>query len=425
MIRMRAIMAGVAVASLSGPAVAQATATASELTPDAELQSNEARLLSGVAAIVNDEVISISDVAQRARLLLITLGVPQNQENLQQVLPRALEDLIEERLQLQKAAEYEVEIGEDEIEQSVGNMARQNQATVEDMYATLQSNGISPETLKSQLRAEIAWRRIMSGLYGSRIRISPLQIDNVLDRVKADAGQTRYQLAEIFLYAPSDQDKQQVLEGANVIVQQLQQGARFELAAQQYSNSPTAAVGGDLGWVSPNELEPEVQDVLAEMEPPALSSPIITDDGVYIYALRAVQDGVSGPRTVSLQQILSTEGSRAALTGFKLDNPTCGSLEAAAADEEGLAFADLGDVPEELLTDQVAMAIRGVEDGQASDVIDTPAGPALLYVCERVQSGAELPSRDQIEDRLYNQQIALQSQRELRDLKRESTIIRK
>ena len=90
MIRMRAIMAGVAVASLSGPAVAQATATASELTPDAELQSNEARLLSGVAAIVNDEVISISDVAQRARLLLITLGVPQNQENLQQVLPRAL-----------------------------------------------------------------------------------------------------------------------------------------------------------------------------------------------------------------------------------------------------------------------------------------------------------------------------------------------
>ena len=85
MIRMRAIMAGVAVASLSGPAVAQATATASELTPDAELQSNEARLLSGVAAIVNDEVISISDVAQRARLLLITLGVPQNQENLQQV----------------------------------------------------------------------------------------------------------------------------------------------------------------------------------------------------------------------------------------------------------------------------------------------------------------------------------------------------
>lgn len=421
MTALKPLFAGMAMALIGTSAIAQTA----ELSTPTETAEPDAQLLGGVAAVVNDEVISLSDVAQRARLLLITLGVPASDENVQQVLSRALEDLIDERLQLQKAAEYDVEISPEEIDASVFDIAAQNGSTLEELYASLGQSGIGPETLQEQMRAEIAWRRIMSGLYGSRIRISQLQIDSMLERMEADANEERYQLAEIFLYAPTEQDKQQVLQGANVIVQQIRQGARFELAAQQYSNSPTAAVGGDLGWVSPNELDPAVRSVLETTEPPALTAPIIADDGVYIYALRAKQDGSSGVSEVALQQVLSTSGSRPALTGFSLDNPTCEGLADAAAAEADLIHADLGRVPENLLTDQVAYAVQGVPEGGVSPVIDTPAGPALLYVCDRAQTGMQLPSRDQIEDRLYSQQIALQSQRELRDLKREATIIRR
>ncbi|MAK60866.1 MAG: peptidylprolyl isomerase [Ponticaulis sp.] len=424
MTAIRAMVTGISLACLCGPVLAQ---TSDIVTPTetAETQDPQAQLLGGVAAVVNDEVISISDVAQRARLLLVTLGVQPTQENLQQLLPRALEDLIDERLQLQKAAEFDLEVSDADIDASIQDMARQNSTDIEGMYQVLRQSGINPETLREQMRAEIAWRRIMSGLYGSRIRISQLQISSLLDRIESDAGKTQYQLAEIFLFAPTEQDKQQVLEGANVIVQQLSQGARFELAAQQYSNSPTAAVGGDLGWVSPTELDPDVQEVLANTEPPALTSPIVVDDGVYIYAIRAKQDGQTGPKMVTLMQVLSPDNQRAALNAFKLAGHSCNDVEAAAAEEEGLVYASLGEVGEDVLTDQVAMAIRNVPEGSASDIIDTPAGPALLYVCDRVQSGFEMPSREQIEDRLFGQQIALQSQRELRDLKREATIIRR
>ena len=421
MTAIRALVTGLAVACLCGAATAQTETTATET---AEID-DAAQLLGGVAAVVNDQVISLSDVGARARLLLISLGVEPNSENLQQVLPRALEDLIDERLQLQKAAEFELEVSDADIDASLSDMALQNGTDVETLLQTLQASGINPETLREQLRAEIAWRRIMSGMYASRIRISQLQIDSTLDRLKSDAGKTRYQLAEIFLYAPSDQDKAQVMEGANVIVQQISQGARFELAAQQYSNSPTAAVGGDLGWVTPNELDEQVQAVLQEVEPPALTVPIPVDDGIYIYAVRAKQDGATGARNFSLKQVLSPDGSRAALNAFKLESHTCGTLEADVQTEDGLIYADLGSIPEERLTDQVAMAIRNVPEGGASEIIDSPAGPAILYVCERSQAGAQIPTRDQIEDRLFSQQIALQSQRELRDLKREATIIRR
>lgn len=423
MTAIRAMVTGLALTCLCGTALAQTETPAAEATTAPP--EDAAQLLGGVAAVVNDEVISLSDVGQRARLVLISLGVQPTAENLQQVLPRALEDLIDERLQLQKAKEFELEVSDEDINASLSDMARQNGTDIGSLIGSLAASGVSPETLKEQIRAEIAWRRIMSGRYGSRIRISELQIDSTLDRLKSDAGKTKYQLAEIFLYAPSDQDKAQVMEGANVIVQQLSQGARFEMAAQQYSNSPTAAVGGDLGWVSPNELDPQVQAVLAEVEPPALTTPIPVDDGIYIYAVRAKQDGASGPRNFDLRQVMSPTNSKAALNAFKLDGHSCDALEAAVAEEADLDYANLGTVPEDVLTDQVAMAIRNVPEGGATDVIETPGGAAILYVCSREQAGTQIPSRQQIEDRLFSQQIALQSQRELRDLKREATIIRR
>ena len=382
-------------------------------------------MLGGVAAIVNDEVISISDVAQRARLLLITLGVPSTQENLRQVLPRALEELIEERLQLQKAAEYELEIADEEIDASVADLARQNQTNLEGLYNTLLQNGVNPQTLREQMRAEIAWRRIINGLYGQRIRISQLQIDGMLERIESDATEERYQLAEIFLYAPSEADRAQMVQGANVIIQQIRQGARFELAAQQYSNSPTAAVGGDLGWVSPTELEPEVQEVIRNTTPPALTDPIIASDGIYIYAVRSRQDGTNGQVEIDLRQVFAENGDLAALEAFRAENHTCGELEAAATDAEGLVYAEIGRIGVDALMDQVSEAVRDTEVGQAADPIETPAGPTLLYVCDRGFADIEIPGREQIEDRLFNQQLSLMAQRELRDLKRDATIIRR
>merc|ERR1712137_307694 len=92
-----------------------------------EADAPERLALEGVAAIVNDQPISYSDVRQRARLLLLSLGGQQpTQEQIQQITGQALEQLIDERLQLEKAAEFEMEISPDEISGAVDDMARQS-----------------------------------------------------------------------------------------------------------------------------------------------------------------------------------------------------------------------------------------------------------------------------------------------------------
>ncbi len=420
--------AGLASLALAFGAMAQEQETEDPATVTDRIPASEepeGQLLGGVAAVVNDRVISLSDVAQRARLLLVTLGIPATQENFSQALPRALEELIEERLQLLKSTEYSIEISDAEIAQAVGDIAQQNETTVPALYDSLQSAGVNPQTLEEQTRAEIAWRRIMGGVYGSRVRISKVQIDMMLERLENSADETRYQLSEIFIFAPTEADKQQAVNAANVIVEQLRQGARFQLAAQQYSNSPTAAIGGDMGWVSPEELDPTVRDALAGTTPPTLTSPIVVDDGVYIYAFRGRQDGFTGADELDLRQVLATDGDSSTLENFLSVPRTCEALEEDAGEFGELVFADLGKIPDAALTPDIRAAVENVETGNATAPIETASGPAVLFVCGRGQAGLELPSRQQIEDRLFQQQLTMLSQRALRDLKREATIIRR
>ncbi len=75
--------------------------------------------------------------------------------------------------------------------------------------------------------------------------------------------------------------------------------------------------------------------------------------------------------------------------------------------------------------EQISETVRDTEVGTSAAPIETPAGPTLLYVCDRGFADIEIPDREAIEDRLFNQQLSLMAQRELRDLKRDATIIRR
>lgn len=225
--------------------------------------SDGSETIEGIAAIVNDTPISYTDVRQRARFLLLGLGRQQpTPEQLQQITGQALEQLIDEKLQLEEAAEYEVEIEAAEIASAVEDMARQSGTNRENLFEQLLAAGVNPASLEEQMRAEIAWRRIMGGLFGSRIRISDNQIDDQIRRIKAAASKTQYQVSEIFLFAPDEENKEQAFTAAESIVEQLRQGAPFQVAAQQFSSSPTAATGGDMGWVSLSDLDEELLSLI-------------------------------------------------------------------------------------------------------------------------------------------------------------------
>ena len=382
--------------------------------------------IEGIIAVVNDDPISFTDVRQRAQLLLLSLGGQQpTQEQIQQITTQALEQLIDEKLQLQEAAEYEVEISDDEIASSIGRLAQQSGLSRDDLVQSLIQSGINPISLEEQTRADIAWRRIMGGLYGSRIRISDNQITEQIKRLQADALKEQYLVAEIFLYAPLDTDKAQALTAANSILDQLRAGAQFEVAAQRFSSAPTAATGGDMGWVVIEDFDDARRQALQSMSEPGLTDPIQVEDGIYIMNIRNRRDPSQSSTLVDVTRISVSDGSETSLKDAVAEISDCDGIDAIVDADDNLRAVSLTDLNVDDLGVEGKSMVESTGIGEATDIFAQSGTLAVMFVCDRKSDVQAVPNREQVEDRLYSQQLGMISERSLRNLRREATIIRR
>ena len=281
-------LAMAAVSALSLGLAPMASAQDAAITAPAAPEGPLPTVSESVAAIVNDDIVSTYDLVQRMRLLAITSGIQPNDENLPQLQREALRGLIEERLELQELGRVEHEnkieiIASDvEVDGAVADMAKgANNMTADQLLAQLAAAGIGPETLRAQLRAEISWQGYINGRYRSRLRIGRDQVKATLDRLAAQATKPQYQISEVYIEAARVGGMQVAFQGAQSLIDQMRQGAPFPAVARQFSSSPTAANGGDAGWIGAGEMPTEVDAALDQMGPGQLSPPIATQDGVY------------------------------------------------------------------------------------------------------------------------------------------------
>jgi peptidyl-prolyl cis-trans isomerase SurA len=386
----------------------------------------ETQQIEGIIAVVNDDPISFSDVRQRARMLLLSLGGQQpTQEQVQRLTAQALNQLIDEKLQLQEASEYEVEVSAEDIANSIERLAGSSGMTREGLLNSFLQSGINPVSLEDQTRADIAWRRIMGGLYGSRIRISDGQIKQQLSRLKASSAKEQYQVSEIFLYAPLETDKVEVMQAAQSIIEQIGAGASFEAVAQRFSSAPTAATGGDMGWITIEDLDEAKRDAITALSGPGLTPPIQVEDGVYIMQVRNKREPSQRATKVDLTRVTVADGSEAGLLSGIEQITGCEDVADVVNADDNLNMAELNDLNVDDLGPEGKSMVMSVETGERTDIFAQSGTLAVMYVCARRDDVDALPSEEEIEDRLYSQQLGMVSERALRNLRREATIIRR
>lgn len=400
-------------------AAALAAALAAMTSPAA------AQLGEGVAAIVNDTVISTFDVRQRANLLLVSAGIQSTPEMQQRARTQALRDLVDEHLQMQEAAHFEIEVTAEQIDRRVADIARSNETTIEGLTEQLARDGVSVSTLRSQIGADIAWQRLMGGMYGSRLRISEIDIRETQERIAANATRPQYQISEIFLPAETDAEFTEMEQGAMRLLQEMQRGAPFPLVARQFSRAPSAAQGGDIGWIAAPELAPELQPVAERLAPGQVSLPVRTPTGIYLIAMREKRAGAPAGATslVSLRQITAPAARESTLARAARRVSGCDNLDAAITGIDSATVIDLGQAAESDLAPIVQQRIQGVAVGSASRVQIDGEVASTFVVCNRETGGSGVPDRAEIEGRLREQEMTMLSERYLRNLRREATII--
>ena len=440
--------AGLTLALALGVAAgAQGTATPPDATPAPADAATPApapppaipasALTESVVASVNDDVITNYDILQRMRLLVITAGIQPTRDDLPELQRYALSSLIDERLEMQELRREEKEqkatiVATDSVvDDMIDGMAKDSHMTSEQLLASLAQQGIGAETLRSQLRAQESWQDWIRGRYGSRLRIGEAQIKAFQARMAAEANKPKYQISEVFIDANKAGGMAQALDEANQLIGQLHQGAQFQAVARQFSASPTAANGGDVGWVTAGELDPEVRAAVDEMRPGSLSAPIQTKDGVYIVYLRDRQAGGSAV-LISLKQAAialptdapadQVDAARAKLEALRPQLKGCDGFETTAGKVDGVLAGDLGEAEAKDLAPAFRDAALSLPIGQVSEPIRSDQGLHLLIVCNKRSNAAQGLDRAQIENRLMGEQLQMINKRYLRDLRNSASI---
>ena len=165
------------------------------------------------------------------------------------------------------------------------------------------------------------------------------------------------------------------------MVQQVADGAPFPLLAQQFSSSPTAAKGGDMGWVREGELRPEIDQVIQQMKKGNLSKPIQVPGGVYVVAL--LDKKISETDTLyKLKQVrVDNEDASAAssqLITLKDTLKSCDTLKDDVDALDGVEQADMGEIKSSDLTDEVLSVLSSTDVGSLGDPIERPGGAVSI-----------------------------------------------
>ncbi len=380
----------------------------------------------GIAAVVNSDIVTIHDLRQRVLFMMATTGAEADEASIKRLQTQALRNLVDEHLQMQEAAKYDQSISDEEVNTSVARLLSRNGADPNELVTSLAGAGVSIETLRDQIRSEIAWQRIVNGLYGSRIRISDAQIDETLNQVTANASKPNYHVAEIYIEATPDIGGMDgALEGAKAMISQIKGGAPFPLLAQQFSSAASSAKGGDVGWVREGELRPEIDTAIRQMEVGSVSNPIQVPGGIYVVAL--VEKKISQADTLYKLKQVTVEGepeaAKARLISIRGDLTGCDTLESDVESMDNILTVDMGELKSSDLNEAIVTILEKTDVGELSDPVDRPDGATSIMVCKRETTGSDIPTRDQIEDRLLDQQMAQASKRALRDLRREATLV--
>lgn len=281
-----AIFSSCAVLALAAPALFAPAAAAAE-TARAAKAAPGSRI--GIAVLVNDDVITFSDIENRMRLYM--LGAPPNlpEEARQKLLQQTIYRLVDEKLQLQEAKSLNISVTDQEITDGFDMLAAKNKATPEQFRDGLTQAGINLGTMRDQIRAELAWTQVVRRRLRPQIVISETEINTELERLQRSAGRTEYRIAEIFLSFGGPASEKDAYDRIEALAAEVRSGRPFSQLARQFSEAPGAATGGDLGWIEQGTLAADLENAIVGLEPGQLSAPVRTDKGYHLLFLRDVR----------------------------------------------------------------------------------------------------------------------------------------
>jgi len=232
-----------------------------------------------VVVIANGSPITEYDIQQRMKLDAVSQKSPNRQQ--------AINDLIDDRLKIARAKVYGLEVGDSEITGAFENMAGRQHITVAQFTQVLERSGISPNTVKARIRAEMTWQQLIRGKYNSSLQIGDSDIAKALkDKNEGDAPAVGY----IYTLYPV---MVVVARGSSEATISAKRSEAENLRSRFASCADGLAMARGLRDVAVRDpitrnsadLSPQLRDLLGNIQVGRLTPPEVTAQGLQMFAV--------------------------------------------------------------------------------------------------------------------------------------------
>ena len=274
---------------------------AAPAVPAAEL-SKRGVLMDRVAAIVNDSVVTTSELDEQVAVITERLqqqrtALPDSDTLRKQVLDR----LIVQEVQMQRANRVGIKVGDEQLNAALTEIAQRNNIRLADLPRALAQQGIDYAGFRDNIRKEITLTQLRQRDVIGKINVTPRELEQFIERQKRMPSETtEYNVSHILIAVPQEASQAQVDElakRAQDIYDRANGTEDFSRLAVAYSNSQTALEGGSLGWRKGPELPTFFAEEIVKLKAGGISKPIRTPSGFHLIKLNETRD-VSGTSKV-------------------------------------------------------------------------------------------------------------------------------
>jgi peptidyl-prolyl cis-trans isomerase SurA len=279
------------VASLLLPALLMTSGPARSQNLDL---SDTGLLIDGIAAIVNDGVVLLSELDEQTRMIVARLREENTELPPQDVLiPQILERLVVNELQLQRAAMAGVNVPDSMLNRALADVARRNGTTLSELPELLAGDGVDYAAYRKEMRQQLIVEQLRQREVISRIGVTPREVEEYLDREQGAAYRDNsYRVSHILISIPAASTPEQIdtaRDKASDIYERINKGEGFAQLAIAHSDAQNALEGGSMGWREGDSLPTLFADIVPDLQPGQTAEPVRSASGFHLIKLEEIK----------------------------------------------------------------------------------------------------------------------------------------
>lgn len=384
--------------------------------------------LDKIVAVVNDEVVLESELQEMMQSTRAQLRQRQNAAPPTDILrQQVLERLIMQRVQLQRADEVGIRVGDDTLNAALQQIAQNNNMSLRQFRDALEEDGYNFSQFRESIREDMIISRLRKSQVEDSIVVSDREIEAFLETQEIEGNtDTSYQLSHILISLPeaaAPDEVQAAREKLEKVRTLLNEGGDFAEVAAGYSDGQTALEGGDLGWRKQGELPSLFADIVPDLEVGEVSETLRNGSGFHLIKLtdkRADESMVVNQTKAShilikTDEVTTDEQARRRLQQLHqriANGEDFGELARAHSEDTGSAIdnGSLGWVSPGEMVPEFEEVMDALDEGEVSEVFQSRYGWHIVKVEDRRQENMEKEfkrkkARDQIRERKTEEEL--------------------